>query len=219
MKKTLIAVVVLAVIAAGGLYWLNRPAPVPVPNGGQKTPVAEQRAENAPTAAAHAETESDAAARAEPPPKPKGFCERDFDDVAARKADVADLRAQGGLVHIFEREAQLADPYGCADYYLARGLDIDAADPRDDHEPLTPLFFAIKRNDPKMLRFMIEHGADLEKRAGKNDTRPMGYAYYLALQDQRIDRNEIIGMLDVALTKQAASGSQGGSSSNDTAGE
>ena len=69
---------------------------------------------------------------------------------------------------------------------------------------LTGLFFAIQRNDPKMLRFMIDHGADLQHRAGKNDTRAMGYAYFLALKDQRIDRNRIIGMLDSELTRQAS---------------
>ena len=136
--------------------------------------------------------------------EPPGFCERDFDQVAEREADVPELQEAGGLVYIFEREARLDDPYGCADFYLAHGLDIDAADPREDSEKLTGLFYAIQRNDPKMLRFMIDHGADLEQRAGKNDTRAMGYAYFLAIKDQRIDRNRIIGMLDSELTRQAS---------------
>jgi hypothetical protein len=134
----------------------------------------------------------------------RGFCERDFDQVAEREADVPDLREAGGLVYIFEREARLYDPYGCADFYLAHGLDIDAEDPRAGSDQLTGLFFAIQRNDPQMLRFMIDHGADLQHRAGKNDTRAMGYAYFLALKDQRIDRNRIIGMLDSELTRQAS---------------
>ena len=94
---------------------------------------------------------------------------------------------------------------------LERGLDVDAVDTREKTEPLTPLFFAIKRNDPKMLRFMLDHGADLNKRAGVANAdgerlKPLGYAYNLAFDDTRIDRNEVIGILDSALTEQSATG-------------
>ena len=98
-----------------------------------------------------------------------------------------------------------------AGFFLLCGLDVDAVDTREDTEPLTPLFFAIKRNDPKMLRFMIDHGADLNKRAGVANAdgerlKPLGYAYNLAFDDTRIDRNKVIGILDSALTEQSATG-------------
>lgn len=191
MKKgVVVAIVVLLAIAAGIAYWLtSTPRPAPEP------PVAEKP-----------EPPARPAAPEKPPePEPKGFCERDFGAVEEREADVDDLADKGGLVHIFEREARLADPYGCADFYLTHGLNIDAVDPRDEHEPLTGLFFAIERNDPKMVHFMIDHGADLKKRAGTDEVKPMGYAYSLALKDNRIDRNKVIGILDKALTRQARS--------------
>ena len=200
----------VAVVMAGIIFWLARdPGQV---NADRASAAIEQPADtettteagaNAP-ASSNGATAAGDAANAQAATAPKGFCERDFEQVEAREADVADLQAAGGLVHIFEREARLEDPYGCADFYLAHGLDVNAVDERDDTEPLTGLFYAIQRNDPKMLRFMIAHDADLEKRAGPKDTRAMGYAYYLALKDQRIDRNEIIGILDGALTRQAA---------------
>ncbi|GAB3676557.1 hypothetical protein [Salinisphaera aquimarina] len=214
MKKgIIIAVVVLAAIAASA-YWFETRSPTPGPSPttepASPAPETNEGEQNTPPANA-GETvppEPNAQAEAEPapPPPPKDFCARDFADVEAREADASRLKAQGGLVHIFEREAQLADPYGCADFYLQHGLDIDATDPRSDHEPLSGLFFAIQRNDPKMLNFMIDHGADLKKRAGKKDTRALGYAYYLALNDTRINRNEVIGILDAALTRQAENG-------------
>ncbi len=213
MKKGVVLVLVLLVaIAASAVYLTRQSTPQPA----QTTPPANTEASTSEdtTGAAGAsdqpaDSKTQAAAEPAPPPPPKDFCERDFQKIAERKADVADLQSQGGLVHIFEREAQLADPYGCADFYLEQGLDIDAVDPREDHDKLTGLFFAIQRNDPKMVSFMIDHGADLNKRAGKSNTRAMGYAYYLALNDQRINRNEVIGILDSALTEQAAASDDG----------
>ena len=208
-KPIAIITAVVAVLMAAIIFWLARD-PGRVNDGAASTAI-EQPADNLATNEAGAEapassiesTESDAQAQVDA--KPKGFCERDFEQVEAREADASELQAAGGLVHIFEREAQLEDPYGCADFYLAHGLDVDAVDEREDTEPLTGLFYAIQRNDPKMLRFMIEHDADLEKRAGAKDTRAMGYAYYLAIKDQRIDRNKIISLLDAELTRQANS--------------
>lgn len=218
MKKGVVtALIVLAVLAAGG-YWLapetepeSTPAPPTAAANGEAdadTPPAERATleqPRAPTAPEPKPGDPAAEPQAQAAPEPEGFCARDFDDIETRTADVDALEAAGGLVHIFEREARLEDPYGCADFYLAQGLDVDAIDPRADREALTGLHFAIQRNDPKMLRFMIEHGADLKKRAGEKDVKPLGYAYYLALNDTRIDRNAVIGILDTELTKQAAS--------------
>ena len=206
-KPIAIITAVVAVLMAAIIFWLARD-PGRINDGGASATI-EQPADSPATneagaeapASSHESTASDA--QAEIDAKPKSFCERDFEQTEAREADVSELQTAGGLVHIFEREAQLDDPYGCADFYLAHGLDVDAVDEREDTEPLTGLFYAIQRNDPKMLRFMIEHDADLEKRAGAKDTRAMGYAYYLALKDQRIDRNKIIGILDAELTRQA----------------
>ena len=221
-KGIVIALILLAAIAAGVFYVLqpvDSPAPetTPEPNAAATTQDAapDGKAASPPKPSATPGSEPQAAAEPEqantpePPAQPKGFCERDFDDIDARQADVSELQAQGGLVHIFEQEARLADPYGCADFYLEQGLNIDAVDPRENGDQLTGLFFAIQRNDPQMVNFMIDHGADLKKRAGKNDTRAMGYAYYLALNDQRIDRNEVIGLLDTALTEQAGENDDG----------
>jgi len=213
MKKGVaIAVVVLAVAGAGVVYWLSgEQQPQSQPSAAGPTAPATDAPEQPDTSSdnltASPATTVSPAQSPDRTPEPVGFCERDFDDTDAREADTEALENAGGLVYIFEREARLDDPYGCADYYLAHGLEIDAVDPRDDHAPLTGLFFAIKRNDPKMVRFMIEHGADLKEPAGKDDIKPMGYAYSLALKDTRIDRNEVIGILDAALTQQARAGS------------
>lgn len=198
-KPIAIITVIVAVLMAAIIFWLARdPGRVNEAQSSTPTPATVDQ-----TVADQSPDEADTAPPAQAA-APKGFCERDFEQVAEREADVPQLREAGGLVHIFEREARLEDPYGCADFYLAHGLDIDASDPRADHDQLTGLFYAIARNDPKMVHFMIEHGADLQQRAGKKDTRAMGYAYFLALNDQRIDRNQVIGILDTTLTQQAA---------------
>lgn len=203
-KPIAVITAIAAVLLATVIFWLadapdqvnNRPAAGTPPAGAVEQPAEVD----------DGQAKGQAQAKPEPEPAaPKGFCERDFEQVAEREADVAELREAGGLVYIFEREARLDDPYGCADFYLDHGLDINAVDTRADGDQLTGLFYAIQRNDPKMLRFMIEHDADLQQRAGKKDTKALGYAYYLALQDQRINRNPVIGILDDTLTRQAAS--------------
>ena len=128
------------------------------------------------------------------------------EDMAATRA----LADKGGLVAILQHEAALGgDPYTCGDYYLAHGGDIDATDPRTDSEHLTPLLFAIKRNDPRMVSYVIDHDADLKKRGGPNDVRPYGYAVFLALQNRSTNYNPVIAQLDKAL-KTSAAGTGGG---------
>ncbi len=139
-------------------------------------------------------------ARAEPEPAPvapKPFCERDFADVAAREADIAALENAGGLVHILKRRPS-EPPYECARVYLARGLDVNAIGAQSE-DGLTALHYAVKRNNTDMVAFVIEQGADLNKRATEQDLKPMGYAINLAFNDTRIDRNRVIAMLDEAL--------------------
>ncbi|MES1951531.1 hypothetical protein S4A8_11787 [Salinisphaera sp. S4-8] len=205
MRPIFFITLIVAIFLGLLIFWLAGGPGYLTPDADRAEAQSDQAALVTDDAAATGAKDSETAqASAEKPAQEPGFCERDFDQVAEREADVPELRDAGGLVYIFEREARLDDPYGCADFYLAHGLDINAADPREDGEQLTGLFYAIQRNDPKMLRFMIDHGADLQQRAGKNDTRAMGYAYFLALKDQRIDRNRIIGMLDSELTRQAS---------------
>ena len=220
MKKGVVAVVVLLVAIAAGALYFSKTAEPPAPD--TATPESDTTAATEPTAPsrpdenaskelADAQPQAKTEAKAEPAPSPppKDFCERDFQNVDARKADITALQAQGGLVHIFEREAQLADPYGCADFYLEHGLDIDAADPREDHDKLTGLLFAIQRNDPKMVHFMIDHNADLQKHGGSKEIRPYGFAVYLAMRNRSTNYNEVIGIVDGALTAQAAAGDNG----------
>ena len=132
------------------------------------------------------------------------FCGRDFSDVSSRTSDAVTLAQAGGVVQIFQHEAALKSPYDCASFYLKHGLSIDAADPRPDSQHLTPLLFSIKRNDPKMVKFVLDHGANLQQRGGPNDTRPYGYAVFMALQNQSTNYNQVIGMLDTAMQDQNA---------------
>ncbi len=143
-------------------------------------------------------------ARAVPEPEPttpEPFCVRDFADVGAREADIAELQRAGGLVHILKRRPS-EPPYECARFYLAHGLDVNAIG-AESEDRLTALHYAVKRNNTDMVAFLIEQGADLRKRATEQDLKPMGYAINLAFNDTRIDRNRVIAMLDAALIEQA----------------
>lgn len=131
-------------------------------------------------------------------PKPVPFCQRDFSNVEARRQDIAELKAAGGLVHLLARE-QAKAPFKCATFYLAHGLNINATAPNG----LTPLHFAIKANRPEMVRFVIARGANLHKKAGKKQLEPMSYAYYLAFNNPEINRNPIIAILNSALNDES----------------
>lgn len=135
----------------------------------------------------------------EQPPAPVEslpFCQRDFSAVAKRRNDIAALQAAGGLVHLLARK-QAAPPFECAAFYLSQGLDVNAV----GADGLTALHYAIKANQPKMLRFVIAHGAALKQKAGAKQLEPMGYAYYLALNNTKVDRNKVIAILNSALVE------------------
>ena len=201
MKRAVVAVLVLLALAvlAGAAYWYFSPPfhphtePAPPAAGAQNKPEPKPQPQPQPPKS-----------QPEPAVAASDFCDRDFHNAAARKKDVPALTKAGGLVYIFEREARLSDPYGCAAFYLAHGLNIDAVDPRAGHGRLTALDFAIKRNDTKMLHFMIDHGADLKKKATVKHIEPMGYAYLMAFSDDRINRNAVISILNDALEARAA---------------
>lgn len=216
MKKIGIAIVILALIVVGGrLVWRaqhgNESAPTgkpqaTAPTGKDKAGKTAAPATEAPAKPKPTKPEQPPAAKPEPA---VAYCQaaaKDNADTAATKA----LAKQGGLVAILQHEAALnGDPYTCGQYYLAHGGNIDAQDARADSEHLTPLLFAIKRNDPRMVTYVIDHGADLKKRGGPNDVRPYGYAVFLALQNRSTNYNQVIAKLDKAL-KSAASQSGGG---------
>ncbi|MDA3920491.1 MAG: ankyrin repeat domain-containing protein [Salinisphaera sp.] len=228
MKKTPLSVflvfggLTLVVAVAAGLYeYSQKPERAPAQPTGQGKPpqAAPSESSQQPEAPPPAEQPSkESSGQHNTPASPTNeqarqkspaeqFCGRDFSDVSSRTSDAAALAKAGGLVQIFQHEAALSDPYGCADFYLKHGLNIDAADPRSDSQHLTPLLFAIKRNDPKMVTFMLDHGADLKQRGGPEKIKPYGYAVYLALHNRSTNYNPVIGLLDQALTKQSAKAS------------
>lgn len=210
MNKGLIAalVAVIVIVLAGGLYWTTHHGE-PAHNGMEGNPDAAAEQPGQPSSADQSTDQTsqttDKSAQSKPEQSPAElFCGRDLSDVASRTSDAVTLAQAGGVVQIFQHEAALKDPYGCADFYLKHGLDIDAVDPRPDSEHLTPLLFAIKRNDPKMVHFMLDHDADLQQRGGPNQIKPYGYAVFLALKNQSTNYNQVIGILDSALQKQPA---------------
>ncbi|MBH03150.1 MAG: hypothetical protein CMP08_03340 [Xanthomonadales bacterium] len=209
MKKIGIAIGILAILVIGGFLIQsvqqdNEAAPSDNnATGGPAAPSASKSPEAAGDQQEPASSES-------PPAELEpaiAYCEKAANDNASSAATRA-LADKGGLVAILQHEAALGgDPYTCGDYYLAHGGDIDATDPRTDSEHLTPLLFAIKRNDPRMVDYVIDHDADLRKRGGPNDVRPYGYAVFLALQNRSTNYNPVIAQLDKALKASAASGS------------
>lgn len=208
MKKIVVAGIALLVVVIGaGLIWQtqHRPAPVADNSAGEKS---EPAAPNKPQTPEPKKRPAEEAPKAKPEKSAEdpvlAYCRRAASDKADASATAA-LAKQGGLVAILNKESALkGDPYACGDYYLAHGGDIDAKDPRESSEHLTPLLFAIQRNDPKMLACIIDHGADLKKRGGPEDVKPYGYAVFLALKNRATNYNRVIADLDAALKKAPA---------------
>ncbi|WP_423822890.1 ankyrin repeat domain-containing protein [Salinisphaera sp. SPP-AMP-43] len=210
MKKGLAIAIAVIVIAAAavGIYWSVRsPQPSQEPTGEATQKPAQPQPEGQGQGQAEQPAEKPAP-KPEPAEKPEpptttqaaspaaAYCADDHD-----KAQTQALTLAGGLVQIFQHQAALADAYDCAKAYLGHGGDIDAADPRADSQHLTPLLFAIKRNDPQMVRFMIDHGADLNQPGGPKDIKPYGYAVYSALHNQSTDYNQVIQILDSSMNQ------------------
>lgn len=210
MRKRLPAALAIAAVAAVVVYfgWHLFAPPTPPParqaaeltrgTGGQPAPA---------TGGGQGTTGGQQAAAAPTPSSPEvpapaiRYCSPQHDP-----ADTKALKRAGGLVAIFRNEASLPAPYACARRYLAHGGSVDAVDPRPNSKHLTPLLFAIERNDPKMVKFLLAHGANPNKRGGPKHIRPYGYAIYLALHNQSTDYNKVISILNSAMN-QGAQGS------------
>lgn len=206
MKKIGIAIGILAILVIGGFVIQSAQQDNDTPPSDNAT-TGEPAAPSAKKSTEAAQGEQKPAPSKAPPAKVEpviAYCQKAANDNASSAATQA-LADKGGLVAILQKEAALnGDPYTCGDYYLAHGGDIDATDPRTDSEHLTPLLFAIKRNDPRMVSYVIDHDADLKKRGGSNDVRPYGYAVFLALQNRSTNYNPVIAQLDKALKTSAA---------------
>lgn len=216
MKKGIIAAIaVIAIVIIGAaVYWSGR-SRQPAPNQATEQPT--NQATNTQTGPSTApapssngqNTQSGGAAPAQQAAtkKPAGSPAERYCAAGHDKADTKTITQAGGLVQIFQHEAALADAYGCATAYLKHGGKVDEVDPRADSEHLTPLLFAIKRNDPKMVHFMLDHGADPNKRGGPQKIKPYGYAVFQALHHQSTNYNTVINILDSALGDHPASSS------------
>lgn len=217
MKKSGVAAIagLVVLIIIGVIYWQTRPetsssASSNTTNGGPgSTPSAGAASPTGPTgskpkthAPAPKHTHPDRAAVL-------AYCSQPGDDRSARAPDAKILAGHGGLVAIFENEAAVHDVYACGQRYLQAGGDIDAVDPRQDSDHLTPLLFAIHRNDPKMVHFVLDHGANPSKRGGPQQVKPYGYAVFLALKNQATNYNEVIGILDTALRQKDSAAKEG----------
>jgi len=120
----------------------------------------------------------------------------------ATAPSVQTLAREGGLVYLFAHRQRVAQPYACASYYLDHGLNINAKDPRPGYRPLTALTYAIRQNDPRLTRFLIQKGASLYKPADRAGLKPLAYAYHLAVKYTSVNRNTVIGILSDALDRQ-----------------
>lgn len=203
MRKGVIAAAVVIVIAIVGalVYWASAPRP-----GGGHAPAQTGQSQPKPSGQTSKPHPAQPPQNTRKTNKPSGppaerYCADKHD-----KSDTKRLRQTGGLVQIFQHEGALADAYGCAATYLKHGGDVNASDPRDDSEHLTPLLFAVKRNDPKMMHFLLDHGADPQKRGGPDKIKPYGYAVFQALHNRSTDYNKVINILDAALGDKPASG-------------
>ncbi|HET7313139.1 hypothetical protein [Salinisphaera sp.] len=212
MRKGVIAAIVviaIAIIGAAVYGWQGShekgPAqPRHTQTGQHREAPANNRHENADNASAQATRpghgkRNTATAKAASSPAER-YCADGHD-----KAYTEAVISNGGLVQIFRHEAALVDAYACAAAYLKHGGSVNAIDPRPDSDHLTPLLFAIKRNDPKMVRFMLDHGADPHKRGGPQKIEPYGYAVFQALHHQSTNYNAVIDILNSALGDHPAS--------------
>lgn len=190
MKKSLvtaIAVIVIAIIG-GSIYWLSQTAP---------GPAGEKETTRAPEQDRDQVSDRDRKAeKVEKKSAAERYCADDHD-----KSHMASLDDDGGLIHLFEHADEVDNAYDCAAEYLDHEGDINAERRVGDSRPTTPLFHAIKENDPKMVQFMLDHGADPKQRVdiGDKKMRAYGFAVYQAIHHKGDNYNPVIEAIDDAM--------------------
>jgi hypothetical protein len=80
-----------------------------------------------------------------------------------------------------------------ADYFIDKGIAINRIDEIDG---LTPLHKEILANNPKLVKYLIDKGADLSIKERNSDLTPLQFAKVLADKNKDIDRSEVISLLE-----------------------
>ncbi len=80
-----------------------------------------------------------------------------------------------------------------ADSFIEKGIEISKIDEIDG---LTPLHKEILANNPKLVKYLIDKGADLSIKEKNNNLTPLQFAELLTNKNKDIDRSEVISLLE-----------------------
>ncbi|MBL1277863.1 MAG: hypothetical protein COB30_017420 [Ectothiorhodospiraceae bacterium] len=133
---------------------------------------------------------------------PSSLCKYYLVNYRMNEKDIKELSEGVGLNYILYVEGKNSTEYELAKLFLAKGLDVDGVDhytaaPPNDKK-FTPLQSTVVMNDVPRIKFLIEHGADLQIRGDVGMTA-LEYAKKIhKAGSERQDRTEIIQILSDA---------------------
>ncbi len=126
---------------------------------------------------------------------PSSLCEYYMLNHRMNEEDIKQLSDGAGLEFILN--LQSPGKYEMANTFISKGLDINGINHYSDKD-VTPLHASVLYNDVERVKFLIEHGADIEIRSKGYGMTALELARRLHEEQGSENRTEIINMLAAA---------------------
>lgn len=126
---------------------------------------------------------------------PNRLCEHYMKTYRGDETDMEEL-AIGGLDPILNGESK--KKYEIAAFFIAKGLDVNGVNHYSSRGPgdVTPLHASVLYNDPERAKFLLDHGADVNRKSKSYDNMtPLQLAQAMQKKRPREDRGELIRLL------------------------
>ncbi|MCI0507318.1 MAG: ankyrin repeat domain-containing protein [Gammaproteobacteria bacterium] len=128
---------------------------------------------------------------------PKHICYTYLVNFRNREADISALAAADGLQFVFAGYAlasqeQRQQTLELADTFIEKGLDVNQVSLING---LTPMHAVILANNPELVKYLIQKGADISIKDNSDKLIPLEFAEGLMSTDTNTDRSAVIQIL------------------------
>ena len=124
---------------------------------------------------------------------PASICEYYLLNYRVTNEDVRFLEGRSGLAFLFEMPDK-SKRQALLEHFISKGVSIDKQSSIDGY---TPLHAAIIKNDPELVAFLLERGANPNQKDQEHNLTPKEFVDYLNQRKSSMDRSAVLDALSV----------------------
>ena len=124
---------------------------------------------------------------------PTSVCEYYLLNYRGTDQDIQFLESRSGLAFLFEMSDK-SKRRAFLEYFISKGISVDKPSSMDGY---APLHAAIIHNDPELVMFLLEKGANPDQKDREHDLTPKEFVEYLNRKNPSVDRSAVSNALSV----------------------